>query len=167
MLRLILPVRRSVCTQVMGAHEPNPEAKAGICYVETKSLDGETNLKIRQVKPKRKREGFLILFPIPFISFALLLFYILPDRNSDPESHSRLPLPPPTHPPSPHYCWFVPSFFIARRLEPFLPSFVDSRLTSPHLRCALSTVDWFYFFRICRKREYHHGEVRPSVSILR
>ncbi|CAN0504349.1 unnamed protein product, partial [Ectocarpus sp. 8 AP-2014] len=33
---------------VMGAHEPNPEAKAGICYVETKSLDGETNLKIRQ-----------------------------------------------------------------------------------------------------------------------
>lgn len=32
----------------MGAHEPNPEAKAGICYVETKSLDGETNLKIRQ-----------------------------------------------------------------------------------------------------------------------
>lgn len=35
--------------QVMGAHEPNPEAKAGICYVETKSLDGETNLKIRQV----------------------------------------------------------------------------------------------------------------------
>ncbi|CAM9420829.1 unnamed protein product, partial [Ectocarpus sp. 6 AP-2014] len=34
--------------QVMGAHEPNPQAKAGICYVETKSLDGETNLKIRQ-----------------------------------------------------------------------------------------------------------------------
>ncbi|CAN0410979.1 unnamed protein product, partial [Hapterophycus canaliculatus] len=34
--------------QVIGAHEPNREAKAGICYVETKSLDGETNLKIRQ-----------------------------------------------------------------------------------------------------------------------
>ncbi|CAM9631740.1 unnamed protein product, partial [Ectocarpus fasciculatus] len=33
---------------VMGAHEPNLDAKAGICYVETKSLDGETNLKIRQ-----------------------------------------------------------------------------------------------------------------------
>lgn len=33
---------------MIGAHEPNREAKAGICYVETKSLDGETNLKIRQ-----------------------------------------------------------------------------------------------------------------------
>lgn len=34
---------------MIATHEPNPEAKAGICYVETKSLDGETNLKIRQV----------------------------------------------------------------------------------------------------------------------
>ena len=43
----------------MGAHEPNPEAKAGICYVETKSLDGETNLKIRQVKRRGLERGFL------------------------------------------------------------------------------------------------------------
>ncbi|CAM9414176.1 unnamed protein product [Choristocarpus tenellus] len=33
---------------VMGVHEPNPDSRAGICYVESKSLDGETNLKIRQ-----------------------------------------------------------------------------------------------------------------------
>lgn len=31
--------------------EPNPDAAKGICYVETKSLDGETNLKMRNVLP--------------------------------------------------------------------------------------------------------------------
>ncbi|RLN93359.1 hypothetical protein BBJ28_00018574 [Nothophytophthora sp. Chile5] len=33
---------------ILGACEPEPENPAGICYVETKSLDGETNLKLRQ-----------------------------------------------------------------------------------------------------------------------
>lgn len=31
--------------------EPNPAAPKGMCYVETKSLDGETNLKVRSVLP--------------------------------------------------------------------------------------------------------------------
>ncbi|ETO84597.1 hypothetical protein F444_01542 [Phytophthora nicotianae P1976] len=33
---------------ILGACEPDPNNPAGICYVETKSLDGETNLKLRQ-----------------------------------------------------------------------------------------------------------------------
>uniref|UniRef100_K3X6U0 Uncharacterized protein n=1 Tax=Globisporangium ultimum (strain ATCC 200006 / CBS 805.95 / DAOM BR144) TaxID=431595 RepID=K3X6U0_GLOUD len=33
---------------ILGASEPDSENPAGICYVETKSLDGETNLKLRQ-----------------------------------------------------------------------------------------------------------------------
>lgn len=33
---------------ILAACEPEPENPAGICYVETKSLDGETNLKLRQ-----------------------------------------------------------------------------------------------------------------------
>lgn len=31
--------------------EPNPAVPKGVCYVETKSLDGETNLKVRNVMP--------------------------------------------------------------------------------------------------------------------
>lgn len=34
---------------IVGVDEPAPQTPAGISYVETKSLDGETNLKIRQV----------------------------------------------------------------------------------------------------------------------
>lgn len=37
-----------ICMQVS---EPNPELPKGLCYVETKSLDGETNLKMRHVMP--------------------------------------------------------------------------------------------------------------------
>ncbi|OWZ12877.1 hypothetical protein PHMEG_00013890 [Phytophthora megakarya] len=33
---------------ILGACEPEPTNPTGICYVETKSLDGETNLKLRQ-----------------------------------------------------------------------------------------------------------------------
>ncbi|CAH0515610.1 unnamed protein product [Peronospora belbahrii] len=33
---------------ILGACEPDPTNPVGICYVETKSLDGETNLKLRQ-----------------------------------------------------------------------------------------------------------------------
>ena len=32
---------------LFAAHEPEPERPAGTCYIETKSLDGETNLKGR------------------------------------------------------------------------------------------------------------------------
>lgn len=33
---------------LLAVSEPDPNAPAGICFVETKSLDGETNLKVRQ-----------------------------------------------------------------------------------------------------------------------
>lgn len=33
---------------ILSVCEANPQAPGGICYVETKSLDGETNLKLRQ-----------------------------------------------------------------------------------------------------------------------
>lgn len=33
---------------LLAVAEPDPTAPAGICFVETKSLDGETNLKVRQ-----------------------------------------------------------------------------------------------------------------------
>ena len=34
---------------LIAAHEPDPRRPAGVCYIETKSLDGETNLKGRAV----------------------------------------------------------------------------------------------------------------------
>lgn len=36
---------------ILAVSEPLGEAASGICYVETKSLDGETNLKLRQAIP--------------------------------------------------------------------------------------------------------------------
>lgn len=36
---------------VLQVWEPNPEIAKGACYIETKSLDGETNLKFRSVLP--------------------------------------------------------------------------------------------------------------------
>ncbi|TMW59029.1 hypothetical protein Poli38472_007174 [Pythium oligandrum] len=36
---------------ILAVSEPVGEAASGICYVETKSLDGETNLKLRQAIP--------------------------------------------------------------------------------------------------------------------
>ena len=33
---------------ILATHEENPSQPCGICYVETKSLDGETNLKLKQ-----------------------------------------------------------------------------------------------------------------------
>ena len=57
---------------------------------------------------------FFYFFSIPFIIFAHLLLSLLPTRNSDPGSHSRLfsPLPATVR----------AFFFIARRFQPFLPS---------------------------------------------
>jgi hypothetical protein len=34
---------------LLAVHEPDPANPDGICYLETKSLDGETNLKLRCV----------------------------------------------------------------------------------------------------------------------
>lgn len=42
---------------IMGVNEPNPQSPSGIAYVETKSLDGETNLKIRQVKKEGQKRA--------------------------------------------------------------------------------------------------------------
>lgn len=36
---------------IINVSEPNPNNPTGVCYVETKSLDGETNLKHRSVLP--------------------------------------------------------------------------------------------------------------------
>lgn len=48
---IVINNRESVPCDVLivGVDEPVPTSPAGIAYVETKSLDGETNLKIRQV----------------------------------------------------------------------------------------------------------------------
>lgn len=42
---------------IMGVNEPNQQSPSGIAYVETKSLDGETNLKIRQVKKQGQKRA--------------------------------------------------------------------------------------------------------------
>lgn len=42
---------------IMGVDEPISQSPAGVAYVETKSLDGETNLKIRQVVHGRVTNG--------------------------------------------------------------------------------------------------------------
>ncbi|CAB1098406.1 unnamed protein product [Ectocarpus sp. CCAP 1310/34] len=42
---------------IMGVDEPISQSPAGVAYVETKSLDGETNLKIRQVLHGRVVKG--------------------------------------------------------------------------------------------------------------
>uniref|UniRef100_A0A7S3HLE4 Phospholipid-transporting ATPase n=2 Tax=Spumella elongata TaxID=89044 RepID=A0A7S3HLE4_9STRA len=51
---------------VLEVAEPNPAQPKGMCYVETKSLDGETNLKVRTVVPallgKIKTNGDLSSF---------------------------------------------------------------------------------------------------------
>lgn len=43
---------------IMGVDEPIARSPGGIAYVETKSLDGETNLKIRQVPRGRFEDHF-------------------------------------------------------------------------------------------------------------
>ncbi len=41
---------------IVGVDEPISQSPAGVAYVETKSLDGETNLKIRQVHGYAREE---------------------------------------------------------------------------------------------------------------
>lgn len=47
--------------------EPNPESPKGSCYVETKSLDGETNLKYRTLIPALVGNVIILLFYIKII----------------------------------------------------------------------------------------------------
>ena len=62
---------------VLQVSEPNPEVPKGVCYVETKSLDGETNLKIRTVMPallgqvRRAKIFFVLAFLIYYFALHL------------------------------------------------------------------------------------------------
>ena len=71
------------------------------------------------------RPSFLSVVFFSFIPFVFaLLFSLLPSRNSDPGSHCRLFSPPPHH-------GSCPSFFIVRRLQPFLSSSTRVELRLP------------------------------------
>lgn len=77
---------------------------------------------------------FFFFLHIPFFFFALVLSpsYSSSSRDSDPGSQSWFFSLPP------HYAWFVPCIFIARRRHPFHPSSTRIELCLPTLLGALS-----------------------------
>ena len=65
---------------ILGVSEKS-SIKTGICYVETKSLDGETNLKVRNAMPVTMKEVHIIThlwysFPRPISSLLFCLFLV-------------------------------------------------------------------------------------------
>ena len=106
---------------ILAAHEPEPAIPRGACHVETKGLDGETNLKASHAHPR----------PPP------------PPATSPPRHPTtRPPPPPPTPPTPPSPASALPSFpsfpsFSARRLPRHL--LTTARLTTATLTTARLT----------------------------
>lgn len=80
---------------IVGVDEPAPQTPAGIAYVETKSLDGETNLKIRQVRWRLCHTASTVGFEgvIKYLawSFVALISYTIIRRSVPHASGANQP----------------------------------------------------------------------------